>query len=244
MITNLIKAEWLKLRKSKILPILFISPLIAIVAGFKAANGESGGVNEWYVPLMYMAVIHGQLFLPLLTGILAAYVCRYEHQFGGWKQLLSLPVTRSRVFLSKYIVVMMLIAFIQLMLLAGLYGIGFIKNFTDPFPMDILWKSILGGWVACLPLVALQLWVSIAWSSFGAPLALNVIFTLPNILVANSETYGPWYPWAQPLLSMIPKAEGNYGAFYVSPETLLYVIVGSFLVFFIGGLTYMQRKPV
>ncbi len=244
MITNLIKAEWLKLRKSKILPILFISPLIAIIAGVKAPGEGSMGGNEWYVPLMYMAVIHGQLFLPLLTGILAAYVCRYEHQFGGWKQLLSLPVTRSRVFLSKYIVVMMLIAFIQLMLLAGLYGIGFIKNFTDPFPMDILWKSILGGWVACLPLVALQLWVSIAWSSFGAPLALNVIFTLPNILVANSETYGPWYPWAQPLLSMIPKVEGNYGTFYVSPETLFYVIIGSFLVFFIGGLTYMQRKPV
>jgi lantibiotic transport system permease protein len=244
MIAKLMKAEWLKLRKSKILPILFISPFIAIVAGYKAVSGGSMGGNEWYVPLTYMVVVHGQLFLPLLTGILAAYVCRYEHQFGGWKQLLSLPVTRSRVFLSKYFVVMLLIAFVQLMLLVGLYGIGLMKSFTDPFPMDILWKSILGGWVACLPLVALQLWASIAWSSFGAPLALNVIFTLPNILVANSETYGPWYPWAQPLLSMIPNVGGNYGAFYVSSETLLFVIFGSFLVFFVGGLMYMQKKPV
>src|SRR5690606_20910753 len=102
----------------------------------------------------------------------------------------------------------------------------------------------LSGWIAALPLAALQLFVSVVWSSFAAPLALNVIFTIPNMLIVNSEVYGPYYPWAQPLLSMLAVSPDKYGAFNVPLETLLYVILGGFALFFTAGLTYFQRKEV
>lgn len=43
-----------------------------------------------------MNLTYALLFLPLITGVLASAICRYEHQAGGWKQLVSLPVTRMR----------------------------------------------------------------------------------------------------------------------------------------------------
>lgn len=241
---SIMRAEWYKLRKSKILPIILTGPLIGIFIGLTSnLGGDEGNLNEWYMPLLSMNIAYGLLFLPLITGVLASTICRYEHQAGGWKQLLALPVTRGNVFISKYIILMVLVFLIQLFYLGSIYSVGVIKGFTDPFPLEIVWKSILGGWVATLPLVALQLWLSILFKSFAAPFAVNVIFTLPSILAVNSERFGPFYPWAQPF-SMMYIGGNTDDVFFVPWEQLLTVVGGSFLLFFLGGYIYFQRKTV
>lgn len=241
MYRKLLRSESMKLRKSKIWILAFISPVLSTFTGYMV--DYDFGLNAWINPLFVMINIHAILFLPLLTGVLSAFVCRYEHQSGGWKQLVTLPVSRVKVYAAKGTVVALFLAFTQILFLVGWLFLGWIKGATDPFPIDIALTSIIGGWLACLPLAALQLWVSTAWASFAAPLALNVIFTLPNILVMNSETYGPLYPWVQPALTMLPT---NTAAefFYVSNETLVFVIGGSFLVFLLGGMTYFSRKII
>ncbi|HET7656714.1 MAG TPA: ABC transporter permease, partial [Bacillales bacterium] len=118
---------------------------------------------------------------------------------------------------------------------------GILNGIDHPFPSEIVFKSLIGGWIATFPLIALQLWVSTAWSSFAAPMAINVICTIPSMLIANSATYGPYYPWAQPLLAMLPNAK-SAGILFVSAETFFLVIAGSFVVFFVGGLTFFQKR--
>ncbi|RKN84302.1 ABC transporter permease [Paenibacillus ginsengarvi] len=239
---RLFRSELLKLRKSPIAPLVCVSPVIAAVIGL--LSSQSGTVNPWTETLTYMATLHALLFLPLLAGVFSAFVCRYEHAGGGWKQLLALPVSRSSVFVVKFAIVLGLLAFTQLLLVAGLLAVGTLKGFAEPVPWGIVAKSALGGLLACMPLAALQLAVSVAWSSFAAPLAVNVVFTLPNILVANSETYGPYYPWAQPLLAMLPPSGESFGAFLVPAGTLFTVIFVCFAVFFITGLGYFRHKSI
>jgi len=133
----------------------------------------------------------------------------------------------------------------QCLLLAGLLAVGTVKGYSAAVPWDILVSSLVGGWVACMPLAALQLAVSVAWSSFAAPMAVSAIFTLPNILLVNSEKYGPWYPWAQPMIAMLSGAQqAEPGVLGVPPETLFIVILGSFIAFFLSGFVYFQRKMI
>lgn len=239
---SILQSEWFKFRHSKILFIILTVPLIGIFLGL--TNGLSDDrVNEWYLSLLTMNFTYGLLFLPLLTGVLASVICRYEHQAGGWKQLLALPVTRGKVFAAKYVLLILLVLVIQLLFFASLYLVGIMQGFTDPFPMQIVWKSLVGGWVATLPLVALQLWMSIMFKSFAAPFAVNVILTLPTILVVNSERFGSFYPWAQPFLMMYIGGDTE-DIFFVPWEQLLTVVGGSFLIFFTLGYMYFQRKAV
>ena len=238
----LLQSEWYKLRKSKILSLIFVGPLIGLFLGLAIDHGSDPGVNEWFVTVLYMNLSYALLFLPFITGVFASTICRYEHQAGGWKQLLSLPVSRVNVFVVKFILLMLLVFMIQLLYLGAIYVVGMLKGYTDPFPMTIVWKSIFGGWIAAFPLVALQLWMSIVFKSFAAPLAVNVIFTLPSILAANSERFGPYYPWAQPFQMMYI---GNPNDVFVVPLDQLFIVVGgSFLLFFFGGLFYFQRKMI
>jgi hypothetical protein len=242
---RLIGAEWYKLRKSNFVWILLVGPAMAFLvgAGISTANQEIVGMNEWLSPLFAMNLIYGLLFLPLVTGVYAGLICRYEHQSGGWKQLLAMPVSRGQVFVAKYALTLILIFVMQIVYLAAVYGVGIARGFTEPFPLEIVWKCALGGWVATFPLVALQLWLSILWKNFAAPFAVNVVFTLPSILAINSDRFGPYYPWAQPF-SMMYIGGSQDDVFFVPWELLLTVVGGSFVLFFLVGYVYFQRKAV
>lgn len=243
---RMLRSEWLKVRKSVIWLLVTISPILAGLVGWLSLSAnETGGEFPWLIALSIIASLHGMLFLPLLTGVFAALLCRYEHAGGGWKQLLALPVSRTQVYVVKFLYVMGLIALTQLLFLAVLLGIGFSQGGGSSIPWSDLLGSAGRGWLACLPLAALQLFVSTAWSSFAAPLALNVIFTIPNILIANSADYAPYYPWVQPMLAMIPRNAGyDFGAFTLPSLTLLSVVLISFVVFFTAGWTYFSRKAI
>ena len=242
---NLFRSEFLKLRKSSIWMLIFVSPILSLLIGFaELSEMPDIGQQQWTATLGVMTISHAILFLPLLTGIFSSFICRYEHAGGGWKQLLSLPVSRKNVYLAKFLIVSFLIAFTQILFVLGLFLIGWIKGYPADIPWGTISTSVIGGWVACLPLIALQMFVSVAWSSFAAPLAVNVIFTIPNMLIVQSEKFGPYYPWSQPFLMMMPDLAESFGALNVSMETLFIVILGSFVLFIGAGLGYFMRKEI
>jgi len=234
------RAELLKLRKSPVWLLVLVSPALTTLVNLFEAGGDGG--DPWVGALSTAALVHGLLFLPLLSGVFAAFVCRFEHAGGGWKQLLALPVSRGAVYVAKFAVLMGLLLATQALLLGGTLLAGAIRGWAGPIPWDAAAQSLLGGWAACLPIAALQLGASALWQSFAAPLALNVMFTLPSILIANSATYGPWYPWAQPALATIPWAAESFGAFEAPYGKLMLVVAGSFVLFFAAGFAYFSRK--
>jgi len=239
---RLLSAERVKIANIQIWLLVLLSPLIAVAIGFDVDLPSDIG-EIWVMLQLEMGMGHGLLFLPILSGLFAAFICRYEHSGGGWKQLLVLPVSRSSVYMAKFTVIAVLLAVTQLLFLTCVILVGWMKGVVTPIPWEFMMRSSLGGWVACLPLVALQLAVSIMWNSFAAPLALNVVFTIPNMLVINSERIGPYYPWAQPLLSMLPNSQ-SFGAFNLPLANLMIVVLGSFIVFFIAGWVAFQLKEV
>ncbi|MET3656240.1 ABC transporter permease [Sporosarcina psychrophila] len=239
------QSEFLKLRKSSIWMLIFVSPILSLLLGLSELSEiPDFKQHQWTATLGMMTISHAILFLPLLTGIFSSFVCRYEHVGGGWKQLLSLPVSRKNVYLVKILIVSLLIAATQILFIMGLFLIGWIKGFPDDIPWGTISTSVIGGWIACLPLIALQMFVSVAWSSFAAPLAVNVIFTIPNMLIVNSERFAPYYPWAQPFEMMMSNSAESFGALNVSPITLFTVILGSFVLFLGTGFVYFLRKEV
>lgn len=237
------RAEFYKFRKAKVWPVLLISPLLCgLIAYSTYSSLEQPTPDGWIAVYTYMIPAHGMLFLPLMAGLIVALICRYEHLHGGWKQYLAQPVRRWEVYVVKFILAAGAIAIIQLLMFLALLGVGTLSGIDASIPMNLIVKGLFGGWLATFPLIALQLWVTTAWSSFAAPMALNVIFTLPSILIANSATYGPYYPWSQPLLAMLLPSGGMSGFTFLSAETLFIVIIGGFLVFFIGGLSFFQKR--
>lgn len=73
-------------------------------------------------------------------------------------------------------------------------------------PIFTIFSFMIRGILACLPLILLQLIVCIRAKTFGGPLAVSIVFTLPAIIVASTPL-GQIYPWTQPILGMSPEDE-------------------------------------
>ena len=155
---RLFRSEFLKLRKSSIWLLIFVSPILSMLLGL---SGEVGEIEEfkqhqWTATLGMMTISHAILFLPLLTGIFSSFICRYEHAGGGWKQLLSLPVSRRQVYFVKIFIVSLLIALTQILFISGLFLIGWMKGYPTVIPWGVILSSAFGGWLACMPLTAIK----------------------------------------------------------------------------------------
>lgn len=233
-----LKAQW---------PLLgFLVTGGGLVAVLMSSDGSIAALDQWQGAYQVAVMQYAWLFYPLLAGVFAALICRVEHTGGGWKQVFSLPVRRSRVYLAKYLLLAALLALTSAVFALGFVGLGLLRGFTDAIPWAVIARSVVAGWFAVLPLAALQLWISSRWKSFGAALALNVCFTLPAIFAAQSSEFGPWYPWAQPLLAMLPeRAEISAGGpLQIAPQTFWLVIVGGFVLALAGGLLTITRSDV
>src|SRR4030095_6500145 len=187
---RLVASEHLKLSKSFIWLLIPISPLLSLAIGFFVSLDTvdaSWELGKYAILVSAMAAFHAMLFLPILTGILTAFVCRYEHVGGGWKQLLTLPISRTGLYFAKFTVVAILLAVTQLLFLGAVLIAAAYQGLDGGLPWGMLLTGIGSGWLACLPLAALQLLVSVSWSSFAAPLVINVMLTIPNMLILNSE---------------------------------------------------------
>lgn len=242
---HILASERLKLSKSFIWLLVPISPLIALLIGLLLNLKETPLELQFAIALSSMATFHAILLLPILTGIFSAFVCRYEHSGGGWKQLLTLPVSRTGLYMAKLSLVAALLAMTQLLFLGAVLIVAAYHGLAiDGEMWASLLPSVICGWIACLPLAALQLWASIGWSSFAAPLAINVMLTLPNMLIVNSAQFGPYYPWAQPSLAMLITDAMDFGAFTLPLESILITVLGSLILFVGGGLIYFNRKEV
>ncbi|MGZ9587306.1 ABC transporter permease [Paenibacillus marinisediminis] len=237
---RVMRSELIKLKRNRLMSLLLVSPLLALVIGYMFPV-ETNNPHAWGMMLSMMAAAHSILFLPLLSGIIASSLCRYEHANGGWKQTLALPVSRTHVYVVKLLLVAGLLLVIQLLFLAAVLGVGWYKGFPGT-PWDLLLRSVLGGYVTTLSLAMLQLFVSTVWANFAAPMTINVILTLPNLLVIQSK-YAPYYPWSQPALAMLPRDINEFGL-NIPLDMLLMVSGTSFIVFFVLGLVYFNKKDI
>ncbi|GJM80679.1 hypothetical protein HMSSN139_31750 [Paenibacillus sp. HMSSN-139] len=197
---NVLAAERLKMARSRVWLVLLASPALSALVGVLVDLPDGVDAGAWPLLISGMSMLHGLLFLPIMSGLFPSFLCRYEHTGGGWKQLLVLPVSRSAVYLAKFTVVIGLLAISQLLFLAALLLVALVQGISGPLPWGMIATSLIGGLIACLPLVALQLGVSLVWSSFAAPLAVNVSLTIPNLLIINSAkiahtTHGPSRSW-------------------------------------------------
>jgi len=241
---EILTVEKLKLKRSKLWILYILGPLIGVTLAYTNFHNNyklfvQPGDNEWIEAWTQVAIFMGPFVLPIMVGVYAAFVCRSEHVSGGWKHLLSLPVQRNKIFLGKFLITATMVAVTLFIVLILFLGFGLVKGINGELPMLTLIGYCIKGFLACLPLMLLQLIISIRSKTFGIPLAVSIVFTLPAIIVASTPL-GQIYPWTQPMLAMSPADESpieSYFTFY----TLLSILSIALLCF---GIRNFAKRDI
>jgi lantibiotic transport system permease protein len=236
MILQTLSSDFLKIRRKMIWFLIFLGPIGVI--GLQAANF---GIRYEYLTKLYekdlwKGVINEvrYLSLPALMlgiAIVTSMIANIEHNMNSWKQVLALPITKFKVFTSKFILSAILLFVSCTLLFFGTIILGISLKFGAAIPLMHLIKMMYYPYLAAMPFIALQIWISIVLKNQAVPLTVGILGT---IVALYSSSFPDWVPFKWMLL------ENDWGGPIYS------AFAGIFLGLFIylAGLANFVRKEV
>lgn len=236
-----IRAEWQKLKRSKILLSLIILPILSILMGTgNFYMNQKVLEKEWISLWTQVIIFYGYFFFPSLIAVCCAYICRIEHLNGNWNAVMTIPRPESHIFLSKLIVVSALALFVQLFTV-GLYLVsGTMLQFKSSVPyMLVGW--VLRGWLGAIVISAGQLCLSMQIRSFSLPIGICMGLSVAG-LMALLKGYGLYFPYAFISLGMGAVSQKGLGIY----DNVIFAAMGLLFlfIFYKYGVWHLKRADV
>ncbi|WP_088547690.1 ABC transporter permease [Paenibacillus aquistagni] len=237
MMLRALSSDWLKIRGKGIWFLAALGPL-----GLVAMQGLNFGLRYDYLMKQYAADPWGGLlqnilsFVPIALFLGCTLICslmaNVEHQLSSWKQLLALPISRTAVYSAKFTLAVIILLVSCLLLSAGTAGLGLALQLErSEMPIADVLRIGVAPFIASLPLLALQLWLSLTTKNQGLPVAIGLTV---SVLSVFSYKLHDAIPLKWPLLA------------YTGPGALQVIAGGAILgACIVGlGLIHFNRRDV
>ena len=235
-----IEMEFLKLKRSNIflLSIMgaILPPLLMFIATF--AFDETQTFEMLFSSVnMYMSA----LFAILLFAIMISYLFGREYNEHTLKTILTIPVSRGKFLLSKYVMFLAWILILTVVTSASTLVFGFVAG-LDGFSVKIVVDSF-----AQLLFANVLLFLTFSPFVFVSLLITNMVpamvggagLTLVNMLIYG-QTWAPYVPWVCPYLI----ASGEIAEYSASITVSYAIILATFAIGLIVSYIYFTKTDV
>lgn len=212
------KAEWLKLKGSRIIlmalimgsmvPLLFVLiELMVKIYEVESIPREHLPRNQVLADLNGGLIVFGTFFFPLTLILITSRLSTLEHKSDTWKLVETQPVSRLSFWLVKWGMAATMSAlticvyFFSTVILSYPMGwLGFIaKEDYLSIPFGFLSNTGFRLWLSSLGIITLQLTISMIIRSTIWPIVIGVILLLlTNMAAIMSSALGTIWPYALP----------------------------------------------
>ena len=144
--SELLKIEFMKCKRSKIAPLIFIAPLLVVSSGI--ANLSSyftpEYTNAWPAMFIQSALVYAYYLLPFSMIIVCVMIASRETGNNGILKMLALPVSRYALSAAKFCVLifylfMEMVVFLAVFIVGGLIATK-TMGVTETLPIFYLFK--------------------------------------------------------------------------------------------------------
>lgn len=198
-----LKSDWIKFQHTWILPLAILG-----AAGVNSLTGVHylvswhemvpPGENHW--PGLIQNV--NFLTIPALVlgvGLLASLMSGMEHQGNTWKQLLALPVSRFKIYGSKFIWLLLYLVFASILTIIGTIITGDLLGFaSQPIPWHAVLQEGFGPYIASYALIAIQLLLSVLIANQSFAISAGIIGVIISFANVIAHVVPTWLPWVYP----------------------------------------------
>ena len=197
---QLLSIELLKTKRPKIFPILLIMPLLGIATSIATVTQRitPGDSNVWQTMFSHCALGFGLYLLPFCMITVCAMLSGRETKDNGMLKMLALPVSRSKLALAKFIVLlrylaMELVVFIIIFVIAGLVSTAQMTNMLYSIPIVYILKWSACLFVLSLPSLTLMWMITIVFEKPVLSIGLNILLIIPSVVIVTTQ-YWALYP--------------------------------------------------
>ena len=235
-----IEMEFLKLKRSNIFFLSLIGaitpPLLMFIAVL--AFGEATSFDMMFSNgNMYMTAI----FAILLYAIMISYLFGREYNEHTLKTMLTIPISRGKFLLSKYVMFLVWILILTIVTTLSTVIFGFIaglEGFTLKILIDGFSQLLYANMLLFLtfsPFVFLSLFIT----NMVPAMVGGAGLTLVNLMV-YSQSWAPFVPWVCPYLI----ASGEIAQYSTSVNVSYGVILATFVIGLVISYIYFTKKDV
>lgn len=192
---ELLGIEFTKVKRSKIIPLIFVAPLLVVASGI--ANLSSyftpEYTNAWPAMFIQSALVYAYYLLPFSMIVVCVMIAGRETQNNGILKMLAQPVSRYALSLAKFCVLMFyllmeIVIFIAVFIAAGLIATS-TMGITETLPVLYLLKWCAGLFLTMLPCVAAMWAITVLFEKPLLSVGLNLLLVIPGVLVANTPLW-------------------------------------------------------
>ena len=157
---ELFQIEFMKVKRGKIIPLIFIAPLLVVVSGVADLQSyfTPEYTNAWAAMFIQSALLYSYYLLPFSMIVVCVMISGRETQNNGILKMLALPVSRHALSAAKFCVLlfyllMEMVVFLVMFLIAGFIATG-TTGIKENLPVIYLLKWCAGIFLTMLPSVA------------------------------------------------------------------------------------------
>ena len=192
---ELLKIEFMKVKRSKMIPLIFIAPLLVVASGI--ANLSSyftpEYTNAWPAMFMQSALVYAYYLLPFSMIVVCVMIGGREVQNNGILKMLALPVGRHTLSFAKFLVLvfylfMEMVVFLVVFAAAGQIAVR-TTGIIETMPILYLLKWCTGLFLTMLPSVAAMWAITVLFEKPILSVGLNLLLVIPGVLAANTPLW-------------------------------------------------------
>ena len=242
----ILKIEFTKVKRSKIIPLIFIAPLLVVISGVANLSRYFSPeyTNAWSAMFIQSALVYAYYLLPFSMIVVCVMIAGRETQHNGILKMLALPVSRYALSLAKFVVLMFylfmeMVVFLVVFLISGIVATH-MTGITETLPVFYLVKWCAGLFLTMLPCISAMWAITVLFEKTLLSVGFNLFLVIPSVLIANTPLWIAYpYCYSGYLVSCSLHdfmSEGTNTAFSVFPFLPCAIVV------FMIALLFAVRK--
>lgn len=192
---ELLKIEFIKVRRSKIIPLLFPAPLLVVVSGVANLSRyfTPEYTNAWLAMFIQSALLYSYYLLPFSMVVVCVMIAGRETGNNGILKMLALPVSRQALSAAKFCVLSFYLLLEMAVFLAVFGMAGLIATraagIAEDLPFFYLLKWCAGLFLTMLPCTAVMWAVTVLFEKPLLSAGVNLLLIIPGVLAANTPLW-------------------------------------------------------
>lgn len=191
----LLKIEFMKVKRSKIVPLIFVAPLLVVASGVANLSRyfTPEYTNAWPAMFIQSALLYAYYLLPFSMIVVCVMIAGRETGNNGILKMLALPVSRYALSMAKFCVLafylfMEMVVFLAVFVIAGTVATG-TMGVTETLPVLYLLKWCVGLFLTMLPCIGTMWAITVLFDKPLLSVGLNLLLVIPGVLVAGTPLW-------------------------------------------------------
>ena len=192
---ELLKIEFKKVKRGRIVPLIFIAPLLVVSSGVANLSRyfTPEYTNAWPAMFIQSALVYAYYLLPFSMIVVCVMIAGRETGNNGILKMLALPVSRYALSMAKFCVLvfylfMEMVVFLAVFIIAGTVAAS-TMGVTEALPIFYLVKWCVGLFLTMLPCVGAMWAITVLFEKPLLSVGLNLLLVIPGVLIANTPLW-------------------------------------------------------